>query len=89
MRRFALTLVLVLTFGGISGTPAPAAESTEGAATGAVASLILRGLLCDRAIIRIAFQSSPIRSLPLSLVFNFIRSWRERADIVISLICPV
>jgi molybdate transport system substrate-binding protein len=28
MRRFALTLVLVLTFGGISGTPAPAAEIT-------------------------------------------------------------
>src|ERR1700682_6260486 len=29
-------------------------------------AIALSGLLCERAMIRIAFQSSPIRSLPLS-----------------------
>ncbi len=32
----------------------------------------LSGLLCESAMIRIAFQSSPTRSLPLSLLFTFI-----------------
>ena len=32
----------------------------------------LSGLLCDSAIMRIAFQSSPIRSLPLSLLLTFV-----------------
>ena len=31
----------------------------------------LQGLLCESAMIRIAFQSSPIRSLPLSLALCF------------------
>ena len=35
-------------------------------------AIALSGLLCDSAIMRIAFQSSPIRSLPLSLFFDFI-----------------
>src|SRR5271165_5917610 len=34
-------------------------------------AIAFKGLLCERAMIRIAFQSSPIRSLPLSLLFAF------------------
>src|SRR5208283_2019578 len=34
-------------------------------------AIAFRGLLCERAMMRIAFQSSPIRSLPLSLALAF------------------
>src|SRR4051812_40082186 len=34
-------------------------------------AIAFKGLLCESAIIRIAFQSSPMRSLPLSLLFVF------------------
>src|ERR1700693_3414653 len=33
-------------------------------------AMALSGLLCERAMIRIAFQSSPIRKLPLSDSFD-------------------
>src|SRR5437660_12608849 len=35
-------------------------------------AMALSGLLCDRAMIRIAFQSSPIRNLPLSDSFDLV-----------------
>src|SRR6267142_3349031 len=35
-------------------------------------AIAFKGLLCESAMMRIAFQSSPIRSLPLSLLFTFI-----------------
>src|SRR5690349_3439033 len=35
-------------------------------------AIALSGLLCDRAMIRIAFQSSPIRNLPLSDSFDLV-----------------
>src|ERR1700693_5068548 len=35
-------------------------------------AMALRGLLCERAMIRIAFQSSPIRNLPLSDSFDLV-----------------
>src|SRR5438034_8412611 len=34
-------------------------------------AIALSGLLCENAMIRIAFQSSPIRNLPLSDSFDF------------------
>ena len=41
-------------------------------------AIAFNGLLCESAIIRIAFQSSPMRSLPLSvLTLNF---HAERSD---------
>jgi hypothetical protein len=35
-------------------------------------AIALSGLLCDSEIMQIAFQSSPIRSLPLSLFPAFV-----------------
>src|ERR1700682_5539814 len=35
-------------------------------------AMALSGLLCERAMIRIAFQSSPIRNLPLSDSFDLV-----------------
>jgi hypothetical protein len=35
-------------------------------------AIALSGLLCESAMIRIAFQSSPMRGLPLSLLLDFI-----------------
>ena len=39
-------------------------------------AIAFRGLLCESAMIRIAFQSSPMRSFPLSLAFDFMPGWR-------------
>jgi hypothetical protein len=47
------------------------AESISVAITASAISIALSGLLCERAIIRIAFQSSPILSFPRSLVLAF------------------
>src|ERR1035438_6786822 len=35
-------------------------------------AMALSGLLCERAMIRMAFQSSPIRNLPLSDSFDLV-----------------
>src|ERR1700688_2424100 len=40
-------------------------------------AMAFSGLLCESAMIRIAFQSSPMRSLPLSLLLVFITRGRR------------
>src|SRR5476651_2201158 len=42
-------------------------------------AMAFSGLLCDSAIMRIAFQSSPIRSLPLSFPLAFTKAVAHRA----------
>src|SRR6185437_1097757 len=44
--------------------------------------IAFRGLLCDSAMMRIAFQSSPIRSLPLSVSFDRVDFVFEAFDFV-------
>jgi hypothetical protein len=45
-------------------------------------AIALSGLLCDSAMIRIAFQSSPIRSFPVSLFLTFISRFDPRSILV-------
>jgi hypothetical protein len=45
-------------------------------------AIAFKGLLCESAMFRIAFQSCPIRRLPLSLLFAYVHRWELSRTII-------